>query len=235
MSTLLRQEDIRRPGGDRVIHPPSTVELRMAVRFRKCRRQDLEKLEWGGLFTEHREIIRDAYLRQKAGKNLMLLAEANAQPIGQIWIDFERKASEEVPVLWAFRVCHWFQGRGIGSRLLEWAEHVCAGVGFDEVELGVEFWNVLALQFYKRRGYRVHGHEKETFSYTTPWGRRKRETHDEWILRKCLHRVDGVQTGWGMDSTSSVYTAREWAGEKNIEGKKRQVSRGYCRESKERI
>jgi hypothetical protein len=63
----------------------------MVVRFRKCRRQDLEKLEWGGLFTEHREIIRDAYLRQKAGKNKMLLAEANSQPIGQIWIDFERK------------------------------------------------------------------------------------------------------------------------------------------------
>jgi hypothetical protein len=98
-----------------------------------------------------------------------------------------------------------FQGLGIGSHLLDWAERICGDLGFGEVELGVEFWNVCALQFYKRRGYKVHGHEKETCSYTTPWGRRRRETHDEWILRKGLHGVDGAQADWVIGN----YTSRE--------------------------
>jgi GNAT superfamily N-acetyltransferase len=184
-AVLKRASDRRRRCVKSELTPP-TKDLSIPVRFRECRRQDLQKLEWGGLFTEHRQIIHDAYRRQRAGKNLMLQVEANAVPAGQIWIDFERRQTEGVAVLWAFRVCPWLQGLGLGTELLTWAEQTCARRGFRQVELGVEIRNVAALRFYKQHGFKVCGKEEETLSYTTPTGERRTWTQNEWILRKQL-------------------------------------------------
>src|SRR3954454_4848974 len=71
-----------------------TVPLRVSIR--PCERDDLPGLEWFGLYTPHREIIAAAFDRQVRGTNLMLVAEANGFPVGQVWIDLEKQAAERV-------------------------------------------------------------------------------------------------------------------------------------------
>src|SRR3954471_16319232 len=61
--------------------------LPLHVDIRMCVKDDLADLEWFGLFTEHREIFLREFARQERNENIMLIAEANTLPIGQVWID----------------------------------------------------------------------------------------------------------------------------------------------------
>src|SRR5438093_11002918 len=68
---------------------PFTVSFPITVRI--CRREDLPALEWFGLFTEHREIIRETFESQERGEAVMLIADLNGFPIGQVWINLTLK------------------------------------------------------------------------------------------------------------------------------------------------
>ena len=41
--------------------------------------------EWFGLFTDHRKMILAAYDSQERGEALMLVAETQGFPVGQVW------------------------------------------------------------------------------------------------------------------------------------------------------
>lgn len=174
--------------------PGFTVPV--ALTIRPCREEDLPKLEWFGQFTEHRELIRDAFDRQGRGENVMLqaVAEANGFPIGQIWIDLERKREASTGLLWALRVIECYQRMGIGSRLLGAAEAELRRRGYDCAEIGAERNNPGARRLYERRGYRVFGTDRHWYGYTTPWGERRRTLVDEWVMHKdvggrgCTHQ-----------------------------------------------
>lgn len=164
-------------------HPPLTLEL--PVLIRQAREDDLEALEWFGMFTPHRELIRDAYRRQCAGENLMLLAEANRFPIGQAWLDLARHADESTGLLWAVRVFPIFQGLGIGARLLDAAEEALAARGYRWALIGVEKHNEAARRLYLRQGYAPHGELRESYTFTPPGADAPVEVEiDEWMLRK---------------------------------------------------
>ena len=169
-------------------HTHDEFGIKLDVRVRLCVEDDLPQLEWFGLFTEHREIIESAFARQARGDNLMLLAELNRFPIGQVWIDLAKRRYRECALLWAMRVLPPLQGQGIGSRLLRSAERVIRARGFPAVEVGAERSNPAARRFYERQGYRVIGAEQETYSYTSPWGVPITVRLDEWVLRKTLAR-----------------------------------------------
>src|SRR3954452_1668751 len=124
-------------GGPPVSATPAWV-LTLPVAIRACVREDLPKLEWFGLFTRHREIFRAPYASQERGENLMLVAEVNAFPAGQVWVDLVRKRAESAGVLWAVRVFPFLQGLGIGARLIAAAEQALRARGFAYAELGVE-------------------------------------------------------------------------------------------------
>lgn len=156
------------------------------VTIRLAEPRDVDALEWFGMFTQHREIIREAHERQQRGENLMLLAVINDFPIGQIWIDLTRERDERTAVLWAFRVFPVMQGFGIGSRLLANAESVAQSHGCVCTEIRVELANAPAVLFYQRRGYPVVREDREPFSYTTPWGERAHLQLEELVLRKSI-------------------------------------------------
>ncbi|HWH69019.1 MAG TPA: GNAT family N-acetyltransferase, partial [Candidatus Sulfotelmatobacter sp.] len=160
----------------------------LQITLRPCRHRDLKLLEWYGLFTAHRRIIRSAYRRQQRGGNLMLLAEVNGVPVGQVWVDLCRSKSETTPFLWALRVIPWLQGLGIGTRLLEAAEAEVRQRGFTCLELGVEKPNRRARKLYERLGYRVVGQLQDEYSYRTPQGRSVHVKTDEFLMRKQLPR-----------------------------------------------
>jgi ribosomal protein S18 acetylase RimI-like enzyme len=170
--------------------PESTVLQRFSVpievTIRLCRRDDLPALEWFGLFTAHREIIRAVYDSQERGETIMLVAEAQGFPIGQAWIDLTRMHVDATAVLWAVRVFPTLQNLGIGTRLMAVAEEMLRHRACACVELGVEKENPNARRFYERQGYHVVGMMQGEYGYTTPDGVATRVPTDQWILRKPL-------------------------------------------------
>lgn len=159
-----------------------TVPVDIAIR--RARRDDLRDLEWFGRFTHHREIIEEAYERQEEDTNVMLVADLNGAPVGQVWIDLEKKEDEDIGVLWAIRVFPWFRNMKIGGHLVMAAERLLARRGYCYAELGVEKQNEGARRFYERNGYDVVGDIHECYDYTTPSGRHIRTCIDEWTMRK---------------------------------------------------
>lgn len=172
------------PGAPGAPWAPFTVTVPVTVRV--CREDDLPGLEWYGLFTEHRQIIRETFESQERGDAVMLVADLNGFPAGQVWINLALKREERTGALWAVRVLPCLQNRGIGARLMAAAEQLLAERGYTGVELGVEKENPGARRFYERLGYRVSGVARGEYQYTTPGGARAAMSIDEWILRKEL-------------------------------------------------
>jgi ribosomal protein S18 acetylase RimI-like enzyme len=133
------------------------VNLRAAVE------DDLPALEWMGLYTAHRSIIRDAYEAQRRGDALLLVAVSGGFPVAQVWVDYARKRREAIAVLWAVRTFFPLQGRGIGRRMMAAAEHEIVARGITRAQLEVERSNKGALRFYKGCGWRMSGETLEHF------------------------------------------------------------------------
>lgn len=161
------------------------LSLSVPVTIRTSIEDDLPKLEWFGMFTPHREIIRSTYERQLHGKELMLVAETNGFPVGQVWIDLSKGRDEAIGILWAVRVFPFLQKLGLGARLIEAAEDALRRRGFSVAELGVEKISSAA-GFYERLGYRRSGTRLEEYSYTAPTGEFVRIDVDQVIYRKRL-------------------------------------------------
>ena len=161
-----------------------TVSISVTIRL--CRKGDLPALEWFGMFTDHREMILAAYASQERGEALMLVAEMQGFPIGQVWIDLTLEQEAATGVLWAVRVFPMLQNRGIGTRLMVAAEDVLRRRGCTAVELGVEKDNLPAKRFYERQGYRVVADTQDEYSYTTPGGVLVCVPTEQWILHKAL-------------------------------------------------
>ena len=161
----------------------------LEVTLRLCREDDLAALEWFGLFTEHRELIRGAYERQLQGENIMLVADVNGFPAGQTWVDLARFAARGTGLLWAVRVFPILRNRGIGRRLITAAERLLRQRGFGAAEMGVEKHNRDALRLYERLGYRRMREALDEYSYTTPDGVWMRITEELLMLRKELSEI----------------------------------------------
>ena len=163
-----------------------TFTVSLEVTIRTCRASDLAGLEWFGMFSEHREIIRSTWEAQERGEALMLVAEVNGFPAGQVWINLVLKQAEGTGALLAVRVFPLLQNLGIGARLMQASEEALRSRGYTSVELGVERDNPGARRFYERLGYRVVGTAQGEEQYAISEGTPLTMTIDEWILRKEL-------------------------------------------------
>jgi ribosomal protein S18 acetylase RimI-like enzyme len=161
--------------------------LALQARIRRCTAADLGALEWYGLFTAHREIIRGAFEAQERGDGLMLLVDVNGFPAGQLWVDLARGRDRGTAVLWAVRVFPPLRSLGLGGRLLQAAERVLRDREYGWAELGVERSNIAARRLYARTGYVVAGEERGWFTFTPPGATSAvRQRRDELIMRKRL-------------------------------------------------
>lgn len=163
---------------------PCTLPLEL--RIRRCTAPDLPLLEWFGLYACHREIIREAFRRQQIGENLMLVAEANRFPAGQVWIDLARERASSTGVLWALRVLPSLQGMGIGSLLIAAAERALRERGYERAGIAVEDDNEGARLLYERLGYQEVRRERCEYSYRTPDGEEIWRSEDHRVLQKQL-------------------------------------------------
>jgi len=161
-----------------------SVELKLNIR--RCARHDLAQLEWFGLYTEHRQLIEDAFRRQQAGEVVMLLADLDGFPVGQAWLDLSARAADSVGVIWAARVFPLLRNYGIGTRLMIAAEQLLFEKGYRWSELTVDKHEPRARRLYERLGYRSTGSTEGLLSYTTPDQRSVALNLQLWILRKPL-------------------------------------------------
>jgi ribosomal protein S18 acetylase RimI-like enzyme len=161
-------------------------KIQITITFRLCQQADLPNLEWFGEYADHRDIFRQTFERQEKGEIIMLVAEANHFPVGQIWIDLTKEGQNGIGILWALRVLPPLQNLGIGSRLIAIAEELLKNKDFLIAEIGVEKDNGDAKRLYERLGYQVVGDNVEEWDYTTPGGEVKHEMIEEWIMHKRL-------------------------------------------------
>ncbi|HEX2866651.1 MAG TPA: GNAT family N-acetyltransferase [Ignavibacteriales bacterium] len=162
------------------------TQITLNVKFRACRYGDLENLEWFGMFHDHRNIICESFRRHRAGGNYMIIAEVNSFPIGQVWIDLEKKRLANAGIIWALRVMPPFQRLGIGTDLIRISEEYLKRKHYSICEICVEKSNTSARKLYERLGYSLISEIKEEYSYVTPASETVNCISDEWMLQKVL-------------------------------------------------
>jgi len=160
--------------------------INLPIIIRTCRENDLSDLEWFGLLTEYRQTIRNAFQRYQKGEIIMLIAEADHFPIGQLWIDLTKRREQSIGFLWSLRVFIPFQNLGIGTRLIASAEQQLKAQRFRISELSVEKDNSRAQRLYQRLGYQIVRDNLEVWEYTPPNGTPVQVRSDVWILHKFL-------------------------------------------------
>ncbi len=163
---------------------PFQLELRVAIR--RAQESDLPGLEWFGLFSGHRDIIRAAFDRQLLGDMEMLVADLNGFPVGQVWIDFRIGNVEDGASLWAVRVLPPLRRLGIGERLMRAAEAAAWRRGETVTSLTVERRNVDARRFYERLGYAVVDPPPDYGDDGTMGARTATLLQTQWLMRKPL-------------------------------------------------
>ena len=156
------------------------------IEIRPCRAEDLQQLEWYGLFGDQRKLFNTAFARHLQGENPMLVADLGGFPVGQAWIDLAQNAGERVGVIWAVRVFPFLRGLGIGTRLIETAEDLARRHGCQWAEISVEPNNSDARRLWERLGYAYIRQAAEEFEVTNPEGVVARHVADQFVLRKSL-------------------------------------------------
>jgi ribosomal protein S18 acetylase RimI-like enzyme len=85
------------------------------------------------------------------GTTVTLAVEEEGVPVGQVTVELDRYP--HAGYLRSLAVAPHAQGRGVGTRLIAWAEQVLAAEGCTQVMLGVEDANPQARALYERLGY----------------------------------------------------------------------------------
>jgi len=137
----------------RAAEPVARFRTTLDVTVRRCRAADLRALEWFGIHTASRDVIESAYMAQRNGHAVVLVADVGGFPAAQVWLDFRRKRPARCVTIWALRVFPPLRGCGIGTDLMRVAEAVAVERGSTTAELAVEETNVRARRFYERLGY----------------------------------------------------------------------------------
>jgi ribosomal protein S18 acetylase RimI-like enzyme len=181
----------------------TSFRLQIDIRLRSATADDLPLLEWYGQYTHFRRMFRVTYEDQVAGKRLMLLADLNGYPIGQVFILFGQpaktfgaqfkkmtRANQELRgYLYALRVMDHFRGMGIGTRLLAEAEHLLLEHDNAWATISVAKINERALKLYERLGYRIYGEDAGRWSYVNHLGEIIQVHEPCWMLEKFLKMV----------------------------------------------
>ncbi len=100
-----------------------------------------------------------------AGRDLVLLAELNDEPVGLLFITHSRRPrSQHRARLWGMWVAPEARERGVGTAMVRWAVDWCRPRRIELVDLWVVTAHTSAVRMYQRAGFHIVG--------TTPDGMR---------------------------------------------------------------
>jgi GNAT superfamily N-acetyltransferase len=166
------------------------LPLAVDVVVRKAERSDLSALEWFGQYAHYRRLFRQTFEEQVLGDRLMLVADFNGFPIGQVFLQLHsrRPTPDQTPRLYiyALRVLDPFQRLGVGTALLNAAEAYAheKRYGWSTIAAGKD--NPAARRMYEKRGYVVCAEENGDWSFTDQHGRVRYVHEPCWVLEKRL-------------------------------------------------
>lgn len=173
------------------VFEPTAVNLNLAVAVRMAESSDIPKLEWYGQYTHFRTLLRRAYREQVQGRRILLVADCNNFPIGQIFIQLQSNNpriadGQKRAYLYSFRVMDMFRGKGIGTMLIKTAESMIIERRFSTMTIAVAKENIGALRLYERLGYRKFAEDPGRWTYTDHLGVIQQMNEPCWILEKTL-------------------------------------------------
>ena len=171
------------PGVEPLAAAAQQFEIRGLVAIRAARAGDLPKLEWFGAYAHFRDLYRRTWHDHLAGRRLMLVADLEDFPIGQVWLDV---MPAEFAYLYALRVMEPFQGLGVGTHLIQSAEALARSHQYDQIHLAVERNNTRARGLYERLGFRTFSQRVDAWSYTDQHGQIHWVEEDVFVMRKSL-------------------------------------------------
>ncbi len=168
-----------------------THYLRLPIVIRTANKEDVAKLEWYGQYTHFRNLLRRAYREQMLGRRLMLVADYNDFPIGQLFIQLKSNNrliadGKRRAYLYSFRVMEMFRGQGIGTMLVNHAENFISNRGYNSVTIAVAKDNHGAIRLYERLGYGKFAEDSGKWSYTNHHGKTCYVHEPCWLLEKSL-------------------------------------------------
>lgn len=163
----------------------------LEILFRLARADDLLKLEWGGEYTHFRKVFQHTYQEQRMGRRVMLLADFNHYPIGQVFLRVREEHylfsnNNHRGYLYSVRVMPPFRGLGLGTDLIQLAEDLLREYHKTEAYISVAKDNPRAKDLYERLGYAVYGEDNGTWSYTDHQGQMIQVDEPAWLLGKRL-------------------------------------------------
>ena len=159
------------------------LDLTTRINVRAARAEDLPKLEWFGAYIHFRDLYQRTWRDHQLNRRLMVVADLNGFPIGQVWVDV---TPSSYAYLYALRVMEPLQGMGIGTALIESAEEIARRRGYPEIHLAVEKSNSGARRLYERIGFRSFSSRVDTWSYTDHHGQLQWVQEDVYGMRKML-------------------------------------------------
>ena len=136
----------------------------MEITIRRAKPQDIPRIN--ELFvemlrtihqTDHAEGYAAGYLDYyfESDQNIILLAEADRQTIGFLSVEEHEENDGHYAYIDDFSVTAQYRSLGAGAKLIERAEAFARERGCSAVRLNAETYNLLALRFYERHGYRI--------------------------------------------------------------------------------
>jgi ribosomal protein S18 acetylase RimI-like enzyme len=145
---------------------------------------DIDRISWAG-GPSHPQYVRAALKRRNSGEVDYLAVRApNGWPVCVGGIDYVKHAG--AGTMWQIATMPALRSLGIGARLIAAAEANIRQRGLKNAMLGVEQTNPRARALYKRLGYRLCGHEQESWQATAPDGQTYTHQADIDLLKKDL-------------------------------------------------
>ncbi len=167
--------------------------LALTYCIRPATRADVPKLEWYGAQAHTRTYIHQAYRAMMQGRRMMLVADLNGFPVGQVYLQFDSKNKQHADgivrgYIYAFRVIDHLQRCGIGTQLLQAAELALTDRGFKIATLQVSKRNENARRLYQKNGYRVFSEDSGHWYYVDHLGTQREVNDPTWVMEKRLVR-----------------------------------------------
>jgi ribosomal protein S18 acetylase RimI-like enzyme len=145
---------------------------------------DVDLIPWAG-GPNHANTVRQALARRSKGEvDYLVLRGAGGLPVAVGSIDYAKQ--EGAGTIWQLATMPSLRGFGLGSRLIAAAEERIKRRGLHTAMLGVEDTNVRARHLYERLGYRLCGHERQSWEAADDRGRPYTHHAEVDLLKKDL-------------------------------------------------
>ncbi|MEV0119257.1 GNAT family N-acetyltransferase [Streptomyces sp. NPDC050844] len=146
----------------------TTAELVLPLRARDLRPADLPSCTWSGSPHHLQSVTRQLHRARIGEVDYLAICPPSDIPVAKGGIDY--KPREGAGYLWQLAVHHALQSCGIGTYLIEAAEHRIRARGLHRAELAVEETNPRALALYERLGYIAYDRALDSWTEQSPDG-----------------------------------------------------------------